>query len=192
MSQTVHALDTGEHSPGRCDNTSVGILITDSSRRLLVFDRATPPWGVAGPAGHVDDHGNPEQAAAAEVLEEVGLHVVSLELLTRRWRGNRCDRLAGPHGVGHEWWIYQARVDGALAPSRRETRNARWLTPGQLQALTVRTLAYAGGRLPESEWWAGPGIEPAWVLWLSLAGLITATREDLAAVDQAGTWQVRA
>ncbi|MEU6721570.1 NUDIX hydrolase [Nonomuraea sp. NPDC046802] len=175
----------------RCDNTSVGVLIHDSSNRLLVFDRATPPWGVAGPAGHIDDHGSPERAAATEVLEEVGLQAVSLDLLARRWRGNRCRRPAGPQGVGHEWWIYQARANGALAASAREVRNARWVTPGQLQALTVRTTAYAHGGLPAEEWWAGPGVEPVWVLWLSLAGLVTATREDLAAIEQASTWLVR-
>lgn len=169
--------------PKRCDNASVGVLIFDGRNRLLVFDRATPPWGVAPPAGHVDEHGETWQAAQAEVAEEVGLHAFDLRLAGRGWRDNRCRRRPGPTGDGHQWWIYRARVVGTLTPSVRETRNARWLTAQELQALTVRTAAYAHGELPEEEWWAAPGIEPVWVHWLSLAGLITATAADLAAIE---------
>jgi hypothetical protein len=171
-----------------CDNTSVGVLIQDSSNRLLVVDLATPPWGIVCPAGHIGRHHSPEQVATAVVLESVGLQVFGLKLLARRWRDNRCDRPVGAAGIGHECWIYQCRANGGLAPSVRKVRNARWVTPGQLQALVVRTAAYARGQLSAEEWWAGPGIAPVWVLWLSLAGLVTATCEDLAAFEQASTW----
>ncbi|MEU4234357.1 NUDIX hydrolase [Nonomuraea sp. NPDC026600] len=176
----------------RCDNTSVGILIHDDQGRLLVFNRATLPWGAAPPAGHIDDHGSPEQAATAEVSEEVGLTVDSLELIARRWRDNRCRRADGPQGVGHEWFIYRAEVHGELAPSPRETRNARWLTAGELQVLSLRTALYAYGDITEAEWQHEPGIEPVWVLFLSMAGLITAHREDLAAIEDTAAGQVRA
>lgn len=176
----------------RCDNTSVGILINDDQGRLLVFDRATPPWGVAPPAGHIDDHGTPEQAATAEVHEEVGLQVEDLELIARRWRDNRCRRTDGPQGAGHEWWIYRAQVHGELAPSPRETHNARWLSTRELQVLSLRTARYVYGDITEAEWRHEPGIEPVWVYFLSLAGLISAHREDLAAIEETVSGQVRA
>jgi 8-oxo-dGTP pyrophosphatase MutT (NUDIX family) len=132
----THTIDGVAAATKRCDNTSVGILIQDDQGRLLVFNRATLPWGVAPPAGHIDDHGTPEQAATAEVHEEVGLQVEDLELVARRWRDNRCRRADGPQ--------------------------------------------------------AEPGIEPVWVLFLSMAGLITAHREDLAAIEDIAAGQVRA
>jgi 8-oxo-dGTP pyrophosphatase MutT (NUDIX family) len=62
-----------------CDNTSVGVIITNESGEYLMFDRNTFPPGTAPAAGHIDDHGSAEDAARAEVHEELGLHVVSLE-----------------------------------------------------------------------------------------------------------------
>jgi hypothetical protein len=61
-----------------CDNTSVGIVITDHQSRYLMFDRATFPPGTAPAAGHIDDHGTAEDAARAEVEEELGLTVTGL------------------------------------------------------------------------------------------------------------------
>ncbi|MEU8272659.1 NUDIX hydrolase, partial [Sphaerisporangium sp. NPDC049002] len=58
--------------PKQCDNRSVGIII-EQDERYLTFKRATDPPGEAPPAGHVDVHGNIEQAARIEVSEEVGL-----------------------------------------------------------------------------------------------------------------------
>ncbi|WP_327591349.1 NUDIX hydrolase (plasmid) [Nonomuraea sp. NBC_00507] len=181
----------GGETVRRCDNTRVGVLVRDSSSRLLVIDRATPPGGVTGLAGHLDEHAVPEKAARDAVLKEVGLQAVHLDLLVCRWREDRCRRQTGPEGIGHEWHVYQARADGAPSARACQAFRARWLTRGQLQALVVRTAAYARGELPDAEWWASPGIAPVWVFWLSLAGLVTATREDLAAIEQASSWQVR-
>ena len=50
--------------------------------------------------------------------------------------------------------IYRATVTGTLAPSERETRNARWLTVPQIQALADRTAAYASGQISDQEFTA--------------------------------------
>lgn len=98
-----------------CDHTSVGVLIT-SPAGLLVFERAAPPAGIAPVAGHIDQHGSPEQAARTEAAEEVGLVVTRLNLLVQRWRPNQCRRPTGG-SVGHRWWIYQAQASGPIRPS---------------------------------------------------------------------------
>lgn len=171
-----------------CDNRSVGVLISDHAGRFLMFDRVTFPAGVAGAAGHLDGHGSWEDAARAEVAEELGLTVTGLTLRHGQWRTNRCRRTPGPAGVGHWWRIYSAHVIGTLAPSARETRNARWLAPADLQQLAERTMAYAAGWVADQEWQASPGIEPVWVEWLSMAGLITLPHPmELIAIDRAAT-----
>ncbi|MGR6921095.1 NUDIX hydrolase [[Actinomadura] parvosata] len=162
-----------------CDNTSVGALILDDHGRLLAFDRNTDPPGVAGPAGHVDEHGGYVEAIYAEVFEEVGLTVVSAELITGGWRAGPCRRSPGPRGNGHQWQVFLVGALGELVPSERETRNARWLDRQALQMLTDRTLSYAGGVITTEEFRAEPGIEPVWVQWLHVADLVEVTPEQL-------------
>ncbi|SEU46724.1 NUDIX domain-containing protein [Nonomuraea wenchangensis] len=163
-----------------CDNTSVGALIFDQQGRLLVFDRNTDPPGVAGPAGHVDDHGGPMDAVCTEVFEEVGLTVMSAELVTGGWHPNQCRRLPGPRGVGHQWQIFRVEVAGELNPSTRETRNARWADRVELQSLTHRTIDYACGWLAYEEFRARPGIEPVWLPTLVAVGLVDVAPEQMA------------
>lgn len=110
-----------------CDNTSVGIVITDHQGRYLMFDRATFPPGTAPAAGHIDDHGTAEDAGRAEVEEELGLTVTGLTHVTGGWRDNPCRRLPGARSTGHrhEWTVYRATVTGDLTPSAHETKNVR-------------------------------------------------------------------
>lgn len=159
-----------------CDLRSVGVIVTDPDGLFLMFERATFPIGIAPPAGHVDDHATPADAARAEVLEEVGLKVVKLEqLLPEVWRPNRCRRdlppEAKPDDAGHWWTIFGARVTGELAPSARETRGARWYHPHEVNGLMYRTMTYASDGMTHAEWTARPGIEPVWMRWLSRYGM---------------------
>lgn len=163
-----------------CDNTSVGVIVTDDIGRYLMFKRATPPVGIAPVAGHVDDHGTYDDAARAEVREEVGLTVVSLQLRAVRWRANVCRRRHGPIGPGHNWNVYTAVVAGDLAPDEREALDARWYTSGMVRALVNRTVDYADGRLTAEQFAADPGIEPVWVEFLHDAGVIHVSPDELA------------
>lgn len=167
----------------RCDNTSVGVLIADAEGRHLMFRRATFPVGVAPVAGHVDEHGTPEQAARAEVCEELGLAVVSLAPVASMWRGNVCRRHPGPLGAGHEWHLFRAEVTGVLAPDAREARDPAWYGPDEVQALTDRTVAYAYDLTTTDEFADSPGIEPVWVAFLAGLGVVWASPSALAAVD---------
>lgn len=174
--------------PKRCDNASVGVVITDPAGRFLVFDRATFPAGVAPVAGHVfDEHEGYADAARAEVAEELGLTVAGLETThVGGWRSNRCRRLPGSRGTGHQWQIFTATVTGTLAPSARETSSARWVTAEEIQGLARRTAEYATGLLTTVEFTARPGLEPVWCRWMAALGVIRLSRglllvlEDLA------------
>lgn len=164
-----------------CDHTSVGVLIP-SPDGLLVFERATPPAGIAPVAGHLDRHGGPEAAAHAEVSEEVGLTVIHLHLLLEQWRPNQCGRTpTGP--VGHQWWIFEARVSGPLRPSAREVRTPRWIHPGQLQQYALRTAAYAERHLDGEEFEWEPGLEPVWVRFLHDLQILTLPARALNRID---------
>jgi len=166
-----------------CDNTSVGVIVTNGRGDYLMFDRATFPPGTAPAAGHIDDHGQPVDAARAEVAEELGLTVVTLEEVAGGWRNNRCRRLPGRRGVGHLWTVYRATVTGDLDPSVRETNNVRWLPADSLQSLADRTAEHAHGRLTGAEFTDRPGLEPVWVQWLADTGAIRLDAEDLTAID---------
>jgi len=167
-----------------CDNTSVGIVITDHQSRYLMFDRATFPPGTAPAAGHIDDHGTAEDACRAEVEEELGLTVTGLTHVTGYWRDNQCRRLPGARGTGHDWTIYQATVTGDPTPSARETKNVRWITPDALQESADRTVAYAQGRITDAEFEAAPGIEPVWMQWLADIGAIHVDSDELLQVER--------
>lgn len=157
-------------------------MLIASPAGLLVFERATPPAGIAPVAGHVDRHGGPEQAARTEVAEEVGLTVTHLHLLLTAWRSNRCRRLT-TGAVGHHWWIYEARAAGLIRPSAREVRGPRWIHPDQLQQHTHRTVAYAESHLSEPEFAAQPGLAPVWVRFLHELQLVTLPDDTLNQID---------
>lgn len=123
----------------KCDNKSVGILIFRNGK-LLLIDRKRPPFGLAAPAGHVDDHGartQPEEekfksAAVEETKEEVGLSVNRLTLVFEGRKNNPCRR---PGGGWHYWRVYNAEAKGEVEPSAEETRGHFWCTHKQMKEL---------------------------------------------------------
>jgi 8-oxo-dGTP pyrophosphatase MutT (NUDIX family) len=171
-----------------CDHKSVGVIVLDPEGNHLLLTRAKPPAGRAPIAGHVDEHGGSETAAKVEAEEEAGLRLSGLRLLADGYVGNICRRPPSlPSRPGHHWWIYTARVgaESAMNFSDDETRGGGWVTPGELQALADRTVAYALGRVHESEWQAQPGLEPVWAHWLFHLDVITldpGRLEDIAAI----------
>ena len=171
-----------------CDHRSVGVIITDDAGRYLVFERNTYPPGTAACAGHLDGL-DPEAAARVEVHEEVGLGVDALLLVASGWRANMCRRpTAAGRGVGHDWIVYRAVVHGELAPSPRETRNARWIPRAELQTLYERTLAFiVTGTVSRSEFESAPGLDPVWARWFAIAGALDATAQQLDHID-AWSW----
>lgn len=128
-----------------CDNTSVGVIIQNEAREVLLMNRARFPFGLAAPAGHIDTHGSPEQTATAEVYEEVGLYIPlsGLEkLIDARKVDNKCRRKGGDH---HIWTVFSARnISGHIVASKDETKGAGWYAPEVLQVLADRTRQSTG------------------------------------------------
>lgn len=181
---TANGTTPASASPKPCDHMSVGVLIQNDAGEYLMFERATAPAGIAPPAGHIDDHGEAEDAARSEMSEEVGLTVAELTRIARTWRANQCRRPITEETPGHFWYLYQATVTGDLAPSIREVRRPRWLTADQVQALANRTVDYARGLIADEQFAACPGLEPVWVGLLATAWIITVDGGDLALVDE--------
>ena len=152
-----------------CDHTSVGLLVPRNDS-LLLIERARPPFGMAPPAGHVDDDPSYEDAARRELLEEVGLRISELELVGEGRRDNPCRR---PGGTWHYWRIFRVQTAmGSVSPSPHETNQVFWAGPDQLQALAERTRAYLVGRMTDREWQEAPGLEPVWYGWLRQLSLV--------------------
>lgn len=150
----------------KCDHTSVGILVYRSGR-LLLIERKKPPYGFAPPSGHVDDRGSFEEAATAELLEEVGLATTGLALIREGRKENPCRR---PGGTWHYWKIYRADTIGASRPSASEVLSLFWSSPNQLRGLAKRTKKYNRGEISEDSWRRQPGLEPVWLDWLEDIG----------------------
>lgn len=155
--------------PYVCDGSSAGVLAVDRDGRVLLGERAKPPEGIAPPCGHVTDvdpDRSHRQAAVDETWEEYGLTVrlEDLELVYSRWHPNRCGAQIPAQHKGHQWQVfrtYQWSGEVVIAPD--EVKSFVWYSPGQVQYLADRTIAYAHGYLPQHEWQDAPGLEPIWV-----------------------------
>lgn len=124
-----------------CDHKSVGVIVGDQQNRLLMLDRARFPFGLAAPAGHVDDHGSLEKAAVEEVFEETGLNISTDDLIkvvdARRVDDNKCRRQNGDY---HVWTVFRAEnVVGDILPSPDETLGVAWYTSDELQSIADQT-----------------------------------------------------
>lgn len=146
----------------KCDNKSVGMLVWQGDK-LLLIERRKPPFGFAPPAGHIDDKGSYENAAKEEVEEEVGLIPLKITLIKEGRKDNPCRREGGSW---HYWKIFKVDTKGELRPSKDETKQTGWYTKGQLRGLAERTEKYLSGEIPEETWQKSPGLEPVWYEWL--------------------------
>lgn len=120
---------------------SVGALIERNGQYLLI-DRAKEPFGLAGVAGHIDDGETPSDALRREVREEVGLEIITAELLFEEEADNLCSR-----GVPvHYWHLFKCRVDGYVKTNQSEVLSCAWYSPYFLNIIG--------------------GLEPIWERWL--------------------------
>jgi 8-oxo-dGTP pyrophosphatase MutT (NUDIX family) len=163
-------------SADRCDNTSVGIIINNRDHDIALLTRARFPIGVSPPAGHIDLHGSPRKAAAAEVNEELGLAIPMRELtrtsIRKRYVQNRCRRPGGDH---HWWWIFETHVPVVvdLKPDPNEACGANWYSRSSLQRLADRTREFQAGGISAVSWHSSPGIEEVWIEFLAELKYIT-------------------
>lgn len=112
-------------------HSSAGVIIKNSKGKILMIDRATPPFGWACPAGHVDEGEDPEVAAKREVFEEVGLTVVNMRPILHEFvEWNECNK-----GVrGHDWHLFEVEQwKGEVKISEREVKNFSWMDAEELK-----------------------------------------------------------
>lgn len=126
---------------------SVGALIERDGKYLLI-ERAVPPLGFAGVAGHVDEGEDERHAIMREVKEEIGFDVHDPKLLLEEeldW--NWCSKGA----TSHYWYLFYCPIFGDLARSMRETKSAGWYSKEEIKRLTL---------------------EPAWEYWFKKLEII--------------------
>lgn len=112
---------------------SVGALIERDGKYLLI-DRAKPPFGFAGLAGHVDDGETEVEALIREVREESGLEVKKYKLLFEEEAGwNTCNK-----GVTvHYWHLFRCEVSGEIRKDEYEEKSIGWYTKEQIADLKL-------------------------------------------------------
>lgn len=126
---------------------SVGIILREQERVLLI-DRNTPPYGLAGIAGHLEENEEPSAAIKREVLEETGLELVVARLIHEEFVPlNTCSR-----GIpGHYWYLFEGEVGGNPTINTREVKSVAWYSLHDLAQLSL---------------------EPVWRYWFEQLGLI--------------------
>lgn len=156
-----------------CDHKSIGVILTNEHDELALLERRRFPVGIAPPAGHIDQHGGLEQAAVAEVLEEIGVPIAInglKRLIDNRRIANTCRRIDGNY---HDWTIYQAYTPSVqLLPSPDETRGASWYDRPSIANLARRTRLYQAGLISPDDWEQYPGLEPVWLDFLTELGYV--------------------
>lgn len=157
----------------RCNNTSVGVVVV-STNRLLMIERARPPYGWALPAGHVDTGETHRSAAARELREEVGLVVdpYRLRYLTSSQVDNRCRR---PGGDWHYWEVYEAPGSAVVGEPRysEETACVEWVGFHRLEELLGLSAQHVMSGAGAEVWRARPGLEPVWQQLMTDMGMLT-------------------
>lgn len=144
-----------------CDHTSVGMLVWQDGK-LLLIERAKFPFGFTTPAGHVDGDPSFEVSAKRELEEEVGLSVESLKLIAEARKDNPCRR---EDGTWHHWKIFEVQATGTLNRSEDETKRADWYSKDEILALAAKTEKYLAKEISEKEWESHPGLEPVMYEW---------------------------
>ncbi len=146
----------------KCDNKSVGMLVSRDGS-LLLIERKKPPFGFAPPAGHVDEDNSFEESAKRELKEEVGLEAQNIKLLIEGRKENPCRREGGSW---HYWKIYQIEATGEIKRSEDETKQAIFYKKDYLLLLASKTEKYIKDGIGQDDWEKSPGLEPVWYEWL--------------------------
>jgi len=112
---------------------SVGALIERDGEYLLI-DRAKPPFGFAGLAGHIDEGETEIEALFREVQEESGLKVEKYKLLFEEEVGwNECNK-----GVrGHYWYLFECEVSGEIKMDISEEKSIGWYAKDEIKNLKL-------------------------------------------------------
>ena len=125
-----------DYIEGRPVHFSVGALIYHDEK-VLLLSRKNPPFGLAGPAGHIDNGESPTEAVAREVHEETGLRVLNAQMLFEEFiPWNECK--AGIRG--HYWYVFDCVTSGDLLMSIEEAHSLNWYPTSELTKLKLEAV----------------------------------------------------
>jgi ADP-ribose pyrophosphatase YjhB (NUDIX family) len=143
-------------------------MLVFKGMKILLMERANPPFGFAPPAGHEDAYQSSENAARQELQKTVGLETMEMSLVTEGRKNNPCQR----KGTWHDWKIYEVKALGEIQKNPDEAKQAHWFDPAQIQLFTERTKRYLAGGTSEHDWRQAPGLELVWYEWFTEFGII--------------------
>ncbi len=111
---------------------SVGVLIQNTKGEIFCILRKIYPFVYALPAGHLDAGEDPEQAAARETREEIGLDKLALKNLGRfPIYGDKCRRGCDDH----MWNLFlHDQADDFEPQLSDEALTWKWLSKNELQS----------------------------------------------------------
>jgi len=107
-------------------HASVGVFVRITEGKFLFLDRTEFPFGIAPPAGHVDENEESLAAAKRELEEEVGISMRDLRLAaTADVIGDSCSGGSD----AHQWSIYECALPkGQKLTINSEGKRPVWLS----------------------------------------------------------------
>jgi len=126
-------LEIGKSKSGDALHYSVGAIIKQQGKFLLIDRAAVPPSGFAVLAGHVNDNEAPAVTVARTVTEESGLKASNCRLVYEgEVSANWCTR-----GIcAHYWYVYECEVGGGEPIlSLLHAKSIGWYTVPEMKKL---------------------------------------------------------
>ena len=123
----------GTSDDGKPMHYTVGAIIERDGKYLLI-DRALPPYGWAGVAGHLSDGEDPDDAIIRKVNEEVGLEVITKKILYREevpW--NTCRLCVDCH----YWNLYKCEIKGDVSIDPEGAKSYDWVSKEGISKLKL-------------------------------------------------------
>ncbi len=119
-------------------HTSVGIILKNNKKEILMLDRANFPFGWACPAGHVDKGEEPHEAMIREAKEETGIDIKNYKLLFHKFvEWNEC----ADGERGHDWHVFEAtNWQGEPKSNHREAKKISWVASKDLKTLKLEPI----------------------------------------------------
>jgi ADP-ribose pyrophosphatase YjhB (NUDIX family) len=123
----------GKSSDGRDMHYSAGVVI-ECKGKYLLLDRINPPFGLACPAGHIDEGEDSKVACLRELKEETGIALSDIEFVYEEeipW--NYCKS-----AEVHYWYLYKASVESESVTLEKEgAKSIGWYSTEEIKTLNL-------------------------------------------------------